>query len=137
MFGTQAKLSAVKGVPHHGQALIGAGASLPVRRNLRSRVTAVWSPVLRSPPRTLGEASEPTQRPISIGQSPSSGRPLLVGERRIGAHQLQRADHAGGARQLVERQQAQRVAHDHGDAGAQPPPAPSRRWAIVKAARPR
>ena len=34
------------------------------------------------------------------------------------ALELQRADEPGGARELVEREQPQRVAHDHADAGA-------------------
>ena len=38
---------------------------------------------------------------------------------RIAAHQLQCADDARGARKLVERQEAQRVAHQHRDAGAE------------------
>ena len=38
---------------------------------------------------------------------------------RFAAHQFERADHAGGARQLIEREQAQRVAHDHSHSGAE------------------
>src|SRR5271167_4764841 len=73
-FGTHAKLSRENGSPHHGQALIGAGASRPFTLKRRTRATAVSSrpsPVL---PRRFGDAAEPTQRPISIGQSPSSRR---------------------------------------------------------------
>src|SRR6516165_3589585 len=70
--GVQEKEFGVKGVPHHGQAFSGAGARLscPLLYR-RTRPTAVaWSlsPVL---PSRFGDASEPTQSPISIGQSPS------------------------------------------------------------------
>ena len=67
-------------------ALIGAGARLPVLRNARTRVTAVSSPVFPLPPSLFGDASEPTHSPISIGQSPRRGRPfpsVKVGSARI------------------------------------------------------
>src|SRR5690349_13559173 len=76
-FGTHANDCGVNGVPHHGHALSGAGARLswPVRYR-RTRPTAVvWSASPVRPSR-LGDASEPTHRPISIRQSPSSDRPL-------------------------------------------------------------
>ena len=71
------------------------------------------------PPSLLGDASEPTQRPISIGQSPSRRRPCSSTFFGIGAHQFERAHDAGSASELIEREQAQRVAHDDGDAGAE------------------
>ena len=40
---------------------------------------------------------------------------------RVGAHQFERAHDAGRARQLVEREQAQGIAHDHRDARAEEP----------------
>ena len=40
---------------------------------------------------------------------------------RFAAHQLQCTDDAGGARELVERQQAKRVAHEHCDPSAERP----------------
>src|SRR5262249_21667309 len=45
--------------------------------------------------------------------------PLVVDILRVCAHQFERAYHAGCARQLIEREQAQRVAHDDSDARAE------------------
>src|SRR5829696_9603592 len=76
-FGVQAKEFFVKAVPHHGQALRGAGARLSrPDRYRRTRPTAVVSSASPLPPSRFGEASEPTHKPISIGQSPKSLRPL-------------------------------------------------------------
>src|SRR5260221_11807541 len=73
--GTQAKLSRENGVAHHGQALIGAGASRPSRRKRRTRATAVSlrpSPVL---PSQVGDAAAPAHTPKPIGHSPSRRPP--------------------------------------------------------------
>src|ERR1035437_1078721 len=79
LFGTQANDCAVKGVPHQGHAWSGAGARLacPVRYRRTGPTAVDWS-AFRWPPSWFGEASEPTHSPISIGQSPSCRRPLLL-----------------------------------------------------------
>src|SRR6476646_3854036 len=67
--GTHANDCGVKGVPHHGQALSGAGARLSCPSLYRrTRPTAVVWSASPLPPNRFGEASEPTHRPISIGQ---------------------------------------------------------------------
>ena len=91
------------------------------------------SPVL---PSRFGVAAAPTQRPISIGQSPRSFL-WPVQPSGFAAHQFQRADDARGARQLIEGQEAQGVAHQDRHAGAELPELVIRRCAIVHAARPR
>ena len=105
-FGTQANDCAVKAVPHQGHALIGAGARLS-RSVLyrRTRPTAVVWSASPFPPGQFGEASDPTQSPISIGQSPSTRRPFLstlAGSVRIRSS----ADDTRSAGELVERKQA-------------------------------
>src|SRR4051794_32840204 len=76
-FGEQVKLCLLNGVAHHGQALIGAGACSPfICLNRRTRTTAVLSSLVPFFPSRLGLAADPTHRPISIGQSPSSGLPF-------------------------------------------------------------
>ena len=92
-------------------AAVLAGSAGPARPRCRSRRRRSCRAGWATPP-------SPTQSPISIGQSPSSAcrRPRPG---RLAAHQLQRADDAGGAGELVEREQPQRVAHQHRDAGAE------------------
>ena len=63
---------------------------------------------------TFGVAALPTHSPISNGH-------VAVALRRLLALELERADQAGGARELVEREQPQRVAHDDAHAGAGAP----------------
>ena len=69
-------------------------------------------------PRRFGLADEPTQSPISIGQLAEQRLAVLL-PCGLTAHQFQRADHPGGARQLVQRQQPQCVAHQHRHARAE------------------
>ena len=69
----------------------------------------------------FGEASEPTHRPISIGQSPSRRRSLSSTFFGVSAHELEGAHDAGSTGELVEGKEPQRIAHDDGDTGAKNP----------------
>src|SRR4029077_14826648 len=85
--GIQAKLSREKGVAHHGQALIGAGASRPSRRERRTRATAVSlrpSPVLQGPVGGGGgaEPEADLDRPVAVEM------PVAFLPSRLTAHQF-------------------------------------------------
>ncbi len=106
-------------VPHQGQALSGAGARLSVRsvaphapdRGRLVRVSLAAQLVRR---RVGADPKADLDRPVA-----EQAATLLIDVRRVGAHQLQRANDAGRASELVERKEAQRVAHDDGDTGAE------------------
>jgi hypothetical protein len=107
--GQQAKTVGVNFHPHHGQFSSGIGEGLRLESLLerdgrgRGRVSGGCRP---SCPCGSGVAAWPTHRPISKGHGPSFSHVLL-------ALELERADQRGGAAELVEREQPQRVAHQH------------------------
>jgi hypothetical protein len=86
---------------------VGGGASAVFKRDVRRVVSDA-----RSRPDPQADLDRPLAK-----RRPTVG-PAIVGAH---AQQLQRADDAGGAAELVERQQAQCVAHDDADAGAEQP----------------
>ena len=101
------------------------------RLDRRRRALVLAGLVAAHPPNRRGLvgvalAAQPVRRGVGADPEADLDRPvaeltpsLFVDVVRIGAHQLERAHDAGRARQLVEREQAQRVAHDNGDAGTE------------------
>ena len=97
-------------VPHHGHSSSGIGDGfLSLSQNLLVRARALFGSLSPLLPIRFGVAARPTQRPISNGHSPEF---VHV----IPPYEFECADQRRGAAELVERQQAERVAHQHAEA---------------------
>jgi hypothetical protein len=109
--GRSAKESGPNRVSHQGQFSRGIGDGLPLGSALNCRTFVCAESERPSPffPKMLGVAAFPTQRPISKGQSPYRFPP----SRRSSS----RAHTSPAARELVQGEQAQRIAHDHAHPG--------------------
>ncbi len=110
------KVSLLNGSAHQGHFSIGMGEGFTLGSFPKARVRfrAVLSSRSFSVPKRFGVAAFPTQSPIENRCGPyfcGLGPP----------HELQRAEERGRAIELVEREEPQRVPHEHGHARRRQP----------------